>query len=95
MLFVFVCADCAMGYNPISVGERVSDIGDDSVPNNVSVSISSKDISLYLPIAPPSKPLWLHFWHCLVGNCTKLDRLFRCLPCKSLSYMHDINTAFN
>lgn len=67
-LTFYVFSDCALGGNPLLVGERFSDIGDDSVLNYLSLPIPSQNFSFGLPFATHAKPLWLHFWNSLVGN---------------------------
>jgi len=67
-LTFYVFSDCALGGNPLLVGERFCYIGDDSVLNYFSIPIPSQNLSFGLPSATHAKPLWLHFWNSLVGN---------------------------
>ena len=79
-----VITDCIMGGNPISTGKRIGDDSDDSVLDNIFVPISPKDLSLGLPIASHAKPLWLHFWNRLVGNCSQPH----CILCRISRKFH-------
>ncbi|KAH7544230.1 hypothetical protein JRO89_XS15G0132800 [Xanthoceras sorbifolium] len=72
-------AGCAMGGDSIFIEKRIDNCGDDGVVDNVSVPISPKNLPLSLPFAPHAKPFWLHFWHCLVGDCSQHDRILRCI----------------
>jgi len=78
----FWYADCAMGGNSLSFGERINYISDDSVLNHVPLSVSSQNLSLSLPLASHAKPFWLHFWNRLVGHRPQHDRVFCSFPCK-------------
>lgn len=77
-------AGSAMGGDTITTGKRVNNTSNDSVFNNVFVSISTKNISLCLSTTSHAKSLWLHLWHCLVGDCPQHDRIFRGITCKCL-----------
>ena len=88
--------DCIMGGNPISIGERISNHSNDGVLDNISVPISTKDLSLSLPLASHAKPLWLHFWNRLVGNCSQHDCIFCRIPRKFIIclYFSDLIKIF-
>lgn len=70
-------ADCAVGGSSRASEEGFNNSYYDSILNYVSFPISSQDLSLYLPLETHAKSLRLHFWHCLVGNCTQFDCIFR------------------
>lgn len=70
-----------MGSDSCTIGEGIGNGGDDCVLD-VFHSISPKNLSLGLPLAPNAKLVWLHLWHSLVGDSPQLDCIFCCCPCK-------------
>lgn len=76
-----------MGSDSCIVKEGFHDRNNDSFFNHVLVSILTKDLSLCMPFATYAKSLRLHFWYCLVGDCSQFDRLFRCLSCKIVFFI--------
>lgn len=81
-LVMNIFAGRIMDSNPSFTWEGFDNRSDDNIPSNVSHPVLTKDLSLCLPLAPNAKPLWLHFWYCLVGNSSKFDCVFCRLTCK-------------
>lgn len=68
-----------MGCDSLSAGEWINYSGDDSVLDHVFVPISPQNLPFGLPFATHAEPFWVHFWNCLVGDCSQHDRLFCCI----------------
>ena len=67
-----------MGSNSKNNEGRISDIGDDSIVNSISISILTEIVPFGLPVAAPPKPVGVHLWHGLVGHCPQSHRLLCC-----------------